>query len=213
MKKTLIISGGDINSETIEKILNNKFNIIIAVDRGLQALYSVGIKPNYIIGDFDSVDKELLNAYKNNDLKVIKLNPEKDYSDTHMALKLAIELESEEVYIIGALGKRMDHALANIHILKEALDKNVKCKILDENNEIQLINTYTELKNDANYKYISLIPLTTEVTGVTLNGLKYTLENAVLNIGHSIGISNEQILDIATIDLKEGILILIKSKD
>lgn len=212
MKKTLIISGGDINLEILKKILSNEFNII-AVDRGLQALYSVGIKPNYIIGDFDSVDKEILDSYKSNDLKVMKLNPEKDYSDTHMALKLAIELKSEEVYIVGALGKRIDHALANIHILKEALDKNVKCKILDENNEIQLVNTYIELKNDENYKYISLIPLTTEVTGVTLTGLKYPLENAILNIGHSIGISNEQILDTATINLKKGILILIKSKD
>lgn len=213
MKKTLIISGGEIDLEFLRKFLNNTFDIIIAVDRGLQALNTIKVKPSYIIGDFDSVDKEILDEYKNTNIEVINLNPEKDYSDTHMALKLAIKQESKEIYIVGALGKRVDHALANIHILKEAIDCNVECKILDNNNEIQLINKYTKLKKDLSYKYISLIPLTTEVTGITLTGFKYPLENATLNIGHSIGISNEQIDDMTTIDIKKGILILIKSRD
>ena len=63
------------------------------------------------------------------------------------------------------------------------------------------------------YRFISLIPLTTQVTGVTLKGFKYLLQDATLTIGESIGISNEQIEKRAEIKLKDGILICIESKD
>lgn len=100
-----------------------------------------------------------------------------------------------------------------MHILKEALDKNIKAKIINENNEIQLINTKTTFEKNEEYKYISVIPLTTEARGVTISGMKYLLENYNLSIGRSLGVSNEQVEAVATIDVKEGVLIIIKSKD
>lgn len=213
--KTLIVSGGNVEEELLNEIYsNNKFDNIIASDRGLEVLDKQGITPNYIIGDFDSIDRKILDKYINNkNIKIRRLNPEKDYTDTHMALKLGVEIESKEIIILGGLGTRIDHMLANIHILKEALENGIECKIVDSRNEIQLINKKTILKIDKNYKYISLIPLTTKAEGITLKGLKYPLSNATLEIGHSIGVSNEQFEDNAIIDLKAGILILIKSKD
>lgn len=215
MLKTIIVSGGDINKNFLEKLnLKNKFNNIIASDKGLEMLDKCNIKPNYIIGDFDSLNEKVLNKYIDDEtVKIIKLNPEKDYTDTHMALKLAIELKSTDITIIGAIGSRLDHTLANINILKEALEKKVACRILNENNNITLIDKNTTIKKEEEYPYISLIPLTTKVTGVTLNGFKYPLDNATMKIGKSIGVSNEQIEDNATIKLEEGILIIIKSKD
>lgn len=213
--KTLIVSGGNVEEELLNEIyLNNKFDNIIASDRGLEVLDKQGITPNYIIGDFDSIDRKILDKYINNkNIEIRKLNPEKDYTDTHMALKLGVEIESKEIIILGGLGTRIDHTIANIHILKEALENGIECKIVDSRNEIQLINKKTILKIDKNYKYISLIPLTTKVEEITLKGFKYPLSNATLEIGHSIGVSNEQLEDNAIIDLKAGILILIKSKD
>ena len=215
MTRTLIVSGGEVEEKLFKEInLNNKFECIIASDRGLEVLDKFNVIPNYIIGDFDSIDKNVLEKYINNKGIVIKrLNPEKDYTDTHMAIKLAIELESKEITVLGAIGTRIDHTIANIHILKECLEKNIECRIINKNNEIQLINRKTTLKLDNNYKYISLIPLTTKVKGINLKGFKYKLSNATLEIGHSIGVSNEQIEDCAEIDLGEGVLILIKSKD
>ncbi len=213
MKKTLIVSGGEIDLEFLMNTLNEGVNNIIAVDKGLEALNKINLSPNYIIGDFDSVRKEILEKYNRDDIKIIKLNPEKDYSDTHMALKLAIELKSNEVYIVGALGNRIDHAIANIHVMKEALDIGIKCKIIDKNNNIELITTGENQVQKTEYKYVSLIPLTTQVTGITLKGFKYPLVNAQLSIGHSIGVSNEIIKQKATIVIKEGILIQISSKD
>ena len=215
MINTLIVSGGNIEKDFFHEIyLNNRFDYVIASDKGLEVLDKCKVKPNYIIGDFDSLNEEILRKYVNdNEKKIIKLNPEKDYTDTHMALKLAIELKSTNLTIIGAIGTRLDHTLANVHILKETLEKDIECRIMDSRNEIQLINRKTTLELDENYRYISLIPLTTMAKGVTLTGFKYPLLNATLEVGHSVGVSNEQIEQIAQINLEEGILILIKSRD
>lgn len=216
MKKitTLIISGGDLDLEFLKTFIKNKkIDYIIAVDSGLEKLDSINLLPNYIIGDFDSIKTNILKNYEDKDIEIIRLNPEKDFSDTHMALKLAIELKSNEVYILGALGKRIDHAIANIHILKEALDNNIKCKIVDNKNEIQVLTKGVNNIEKSNYKYISLFPLTTQVKGITLEGFKYPLNNVTLNIGHSIGVSNEIINEDAKIYINDGILLVIKSND
>lgn len=103
--------------------------------------------------------------------------------------------------------------MANIHILKTALDRNIEAKIIDGNNEIELINTTKKIKKNAQYKYISIIPFTSEAIGITIKGMKYALEDHTLKLGSSLGISNEQIENEAEIQIKQGILILIKSKD
>lgn len=211
-KKTLIISGGDITKQILEITLrNNNFDNIIAVDKGLEILDKCKIQPNYIIGDFDSINKNLVQKYKNSE--IIKLNPEKDFTDTHMAIKLAYKIKSKYITIIGAIGNRIDHTIANIHILKECIERKIMCEIINKNNKITLINKSCYINLEKEYKYISLIPLTTNVTGVTLEGLKYPLKNATLSIGQSIGISNEQTEQKAKIELKKGILICIKSRD
>lgn len=171
------------------------------------------IQPTYIVGDFDSVNTDVLKQYESSNVKIKKLIPEKDFTDTEAALDLAIKINSNMITIIGAIGTRLDHTIANIHILKCALEKNIEAKIINENNEIRLVRKNITLANDNRYKYISLIPLTTEVTGITLKGFKYPLENYTLKIGTSLGVSNEQTENIATINLKSGILIVIKSKD
>lgn len=212
--KALIVTGGRINKNFIKKHLKiNKYDIIIAVDKGLETLDNLDIKPNYIVGDFDSIKKEVLKKYQKTNIEIVELNPEKDLTDTHSAINLAIKLKSKNITILGAIGTRIDHTIANIHILKIAVDKNIDIKIINENNEITLIEHNVKLNKDKNYKYISLIPLTTIVENVTLKGLKYPLENRTLYIGDSLGISNEQLQNEAEIQLEKGILILIKSKD
>lgn len=211
---TLIVTGGNVNTEFLKKILEeNKFETIIAADKGLEALNKINVMPNYIIGDFDSVNKTTLNQYENKNIEITYLKPEKDFTDTHMAIKLAIEKRAKHITIIGATGTRMDHTLANIHALNEALQNNVPTEIINENNRIMLINKKAKLIKNTNYKYVSIIPLTTKITGVTLKGFKYNIENATINLGESIGVSNEQIEQEALIEIKEGIAILIYSKD
>lgn len=188
---------------------------IIVCDRGLEALYQLKIIPNHVVGDFDSVSSEVLEFYKKQTQIIFHTyNAEKDNTDTDIALKLATRLKSSKITILGALGKRMDHAIANIHILKDALEAEIPCQILDEYNRIYLINKETTLEKEKVYgKYVSLIPLTSTVEGLTLTGFKYPLNHYTLPIGTSLGISNEMIEDIAHIKMDKGILIVIESRD
>lgn len=188
---------------------------IIAVDKGLEVLHELNIMPNHVVGDFDSISEEVLRYYQNNSQIIFyKYNPQKDNTDTDIAIQLAIELKSDRITIMGALGKRMDHTLANIHILKYALDAKIPCQIIDANNKIYLIKEkYTLYKEKMYGKYISLIPLTTTAEGITLKGFQYPLKNEVLSIGTSLGVSNEIVEEIATIELKKGILVVVESRD
>lgn len=212
--KTLIITGGKINKNFAKKYLkSNKYDIIIAVDKGLETIDYLKLQPQYVLGDFDSVNTKILEKYKTQNIKIIKLNPEKDLTDTHSAIDLALGIKSTEITILGAIGTRLDHTMANIHILKQALDKNIKAKIVNEKNEIELIDKEIIIKKDDNYKYVSIIPLTTNVTGITIEGMKYIINDYTLSIGDSLGVSNEQIDKEAKISIKTGILVVIKSKD
>lgn len=214
--ETLIVAGGEINREELIKYSKEKKGQnIIAVDKGLEELYQLKIIPNHVVGDFDSVSTAVLQYYQNNP-KIIfhQYNPKKDNTDTDIALKLAIELNSSAITILGALGKRMDHAIANIHILKYALEAKIPCQILDAHNKIYLVkDPITLYKNKIYGKYISLISLTSKVEGITLKGFKYPLNNDSLSVGISLGVSNEIVEDVARIELKEGILIVIESRD
>ena len=214
--ETLIVTGGEIDKNYLRKYCreHEDYNII-AVDKGLEELNQQNIIPNHVVGDFDSISKEILKHYQGNSQIIFhKYNPEKDNTDTDIAIQLAIQLQSSNITIIGALGKRMDHAIANIHILKKALDAKIPCQIVDAYNKIYLVKeNHTLYKNAIHGEYISLIPLTTEVKGLTLKGFKYPLEKYLLPIGISLGISNEIIEEKATIELKEGILIVMESRD
>ena len=82
-------------------VKTDKYDIIIAVDKGLESLDKINIEPDYILGDFDSIDNQVLKKYQKT--KIRKLNPEKDFTDTHSAINLAIELKSSNITIIGAI--------------------------------------------------------------------------------------------------------------
>lgn len=100
---TLIISGGNVDTEFLNKIINNfSYDNIIAVDKGLESLYLLKLLPNHIVGDFDSVNKNIINFYNDKCIPVHQYNPEKDYTDTDIAIKLAISLNSTNITIIGA---------------------------------------------------------------------------------------------------------------
>ena len=108
MNKTLIITGGKINEQFLVEEVKQNYETIIAVDKGLETALKLNIHIHHIIGDFDSVH---IGDGVSTNIQIHKLNPEKDYTDTHMALKLAIELGSTDITIIGWSGTRMDHVL------------------------------------------------------------------------------------------------------
>lgn len=214
--KVLIMTGGDVEETSAAGFLKTyDFSYVIAVDGGLASARRLGLVPDCIVGDFDTVDVGLLEEYKEKGIHFETHRPEKDYTDTELALIYGLELpNTEEIVILGALGRRFDHALANIQILMQALKKKIPCRIIDAYNCICLLDGGKTFCRKKTYgKYISLIPLTEKVTGVTLEGFKYPLEKAVLVQGNSLGISNELTGEYGTLIMEEGILVCIESKD
>ncbi|MDF2800116.1 MAG: hypothetical protein K0S61_19 [Anaerocolumna sp.] len=211
----LILTGGRISIPFAKEYIK-KFNYdtVIAVDRGLAYAKELSVPIDYIVGDFDSVDKRIMDEYIDSDIKIMEYNPEKDATDTELALELSLELMAEEVTILGASGSRIDHTLANINLLYNLLKKKVKASIVDEWNKVYLIEEDTTLNKDLLHgPYLSILPFMDTVKGVYLTGFKYPLANRTMYPYSSLGISNEIIDNTANIRLQSGILIVIEAKD
>lgn len=213
---TAIICGGTINKDFTAFFLKKQnIDCIIAADKGLEFCYEEKIMPDYILGDYDSIRQETLAWYKEHSkTPLMVFPPEKDDTDAGLALEKALKIGSSKIYMLGALGGRMDHCIANIHMLKTALDRGTEAYLADEQNLISLIEKETVIHKEEQFgKYISFLPFTDEVEGITLEGFKYPLADYTMKKGQSIGVSNEMVSEFCRVTFKRGILLMIQSKD
>ncbi|SKC87194.1 thiamine diphosphokinase [Maledivibacter halophilus] len=213
--KCIIVSNGDIYDYSFYKDILDDSDYIICADGGAKHLIKMDIAPNIIIGDFDSITPEDKALFMEKNIEFYKFPRNKDATDTELALDLAISKKPSEIIFIGTIGSRMDHTIANVTLLKKVLDNGIKGRIINENNEICLLNNKNSkmILSDAKGYYISIIPLSVKVKGVTLKGLKYPLKDVEIPLGSTLGISNEIDKDLASIEFKEGLLLIIKAKD
>ena len=161
-KRTVIVSGGILEKEFVLPILQSEeTEFIIGVDKGLQFLYENEIKPDYIVGDFDSVPREIVEHYRTEEnVPIREFNPAKDASDTEIALRLCLGLRRKEIYILGGTGNRIDHLWANIQCLNIALAAGSEAMILDSHNRIRILeHGITLTRAEAFGKYFSVFPL------------------------------------------------------
>lgn len=209
--KTIIIGNGEINDyDIIREYFDEAY--IIACDGGVRHCRAMMIMPNIMVGDFDSANREDAQFFENLGVLKSEYPVRKDKTDMEIAIDLAIEKESDEIYIVGGLGSRFDHSLANVHILLRPMRLGIRACLLDEHNIITLVEDSIDIFGEEG-QTVSLIPLTTEVKGITTENLDYALDDFTMEIGHSLGVSNVMTGDVATISVKEGILILIMSRD
>lgn len=217
MNKTgIIISGGAIMAPfALEFYKNISANVCIAVDRGLEFFYQEKITPTHIVGDFDSIDPDVISYYRNQtQIPIREFNPVKDASDTEIAIRLAIDLGVKELWILGGTGTRLDHVMANIQTLKVAMDAGVKAYLLDPYNRISLLDEPVTLsKNESYGQYFSVFSLGACVENLTICGAKYPLMNHTLYPHDSLTVSNQFVEEKVTIDFKSGIIILMETKD
>lgn len=215
IKTVLIVSGGKACTEAISLLLSKEsFSMIIAADRGLETVDQLKLLPDYILGDFDSVRHELLDKYKDMKIPIISFPAQKDMTDTQIAVELAISHKPDRIIISGATGSRADHMLANIHMLLQPLCAGIDACIIDNNNKIYLRNKSFFINKAEQYgNYVSLLPYTDRVSGITLTGFKYPLNNAELANGSSLGVSNEIEEACGIVSFREGILLVVESRD
>lgn len=227
----LIVSGGQTDSEQLRqqiRELRSKGGVLIAADSGLEVLDQlIGQEilletgamyvPDVAVGDFDSVDPQVLERFqKYGQIRFERHRPEKNETDTELAFTIAQEAGIDQILLMGATGTRLDHVLSNVHLLKAAMDRGMECQLLDKHNRIRLVDRRTVFsRSQWEYSFVSFIPLTMEVKGITLTGFKYPLKDHDLHLGQECGlcVSNELAAEEAVLDLTQGLLLVIEARD
>lgn len=180
-----------------------KDDFILAADGGFKYLSGYGIRPTMTMGDFDSLGGAPEGE------NVIRLPVEKDDTDTGAAIKLGLQKGFRVFHIYGGTGGRLDHTLANIQHLAFLAGEGARGYLYGDGIAV------TAIKNDRLVfprglsGTVSVFSFTESCTGVTERGLKYGLEDAVLESRWPLGVSNSFTGEEAEIAVKEGILIVI----
>jgi thiamine pyrophosphokinase len=209
-KNIIIVSNGRFGDPGFfqKKIASMENYLIICCDGASRHLQELGIKPDIIIGDMDSITYVQLENYKRQGVKIVQYPADKDFTDTELALNYAIELKPAAVYIWGALGGRLDHTLANVFLLRKGKDVSIKTFLIDEYCEAFVIDQEAAFSG-AEGQTVSIIALTEKVESITMKGFLYTIKDEVLTIGESLGISNIINEACAIINVRSGSLLVI----
>ncbi len=198
--KCIIVGAGDFSEN---EILRSNDDLLIAADGGLIGLNLIGVTPDIIIGDFDSLN--FIPDFEG----IIKLPAEKDVTDTAAAVEIGLQKGYREFQIYGGTGGRIDHTIANIQLIISLIKRGYRAEIIGND------RIYTGLCNDKiifddkHRGYISVFSHSDVSSGVSERGLKYTLEDAVLRNDEPLGVSNEFIGCVAEIGVRQGALLII----
>ncbi len=173
-------------------------SVVIAADGGLDFLRSAGISPDYIIGDFDSLGEIPTGG------KVTVLPKEKDVTDMWAAAEKGIDCGCNSFVIYGGTGGRLDHTLANLQLIARLSKRGFETRLYGNGYVISAVtNGELEISGEAG-EYVSVFALSDVCEGVTIENLKYTVENYRLTNDFPLGVSNEFTEKTAKISVKGG---------
>lgn len=172
IKKCVIISGApEENIDYIREYIDNSF--IICADSGYLKCVKLGIKPQLVVGDFDSSPVADLPC------EIVKLQVRKNDTDTFHCVKIAVQKGFEEIYILSGIGSRFDHTYSNVLSLIYCLNKGVKSFLINNKNKIFISDCSVVLER-GKYKYFSLFALFDAVDNLSIKGAEYDLDNYYL---------------------------------
>lgn len=182
-------------------------DLVIAADGGYRALQRAGIHPDLVIGDFDSL------GAAPDEKQVVTLPKVKDVTDTWAAIELGEERGYREFRLYGCTGGRIEHTLANLQTVADVTARGEICRLYDKKQVIFGISggTTVEFGPEA-HGFVSLFSHTDRCTGVTLRGLKYTLEDAELGNCFPLGISNEFLGIPSSVTIGTGLALLVMER-
>lgn len=211
--KVCIILNGEINNydETKQIILREKYDYIIGADGGCNHLYKMGITPQYIIGDLDSINKELVDYYKSKNVLFKTYPSRKDETDSEICVYLAKELKAKKIDFYASLGGRIDHTLANIGLMHYVREMNMKPRIITSEEEVNIMKNEEIILCGKKGDTISIIPIMGDANNITLKNLEYPLNNGKIGYLSSLGISNVMSEDECSIKIEDGYALIIKN--
>lgn len=213
MQRAIIFANGWIDTPPgfLDGLTETDF--IIAADGGAHHCIDLGLTPDVIIGDFDSLDPDNLTGFQQAGVELIKFPTEKDETDLELALQLALDRGLFDVLIVAALGDRWDMSIANILLLAKPILSRLKIRLLTGSQELFLIRGGDQVEIPSKVgSRLSLIPLAGDAYGISTQGLEYSLLDETLYFGSSRGVSNILSQDSAQIKLTDGLLLCIYDK-
>lgn len=186
----------------------------IAADSGLEIYFRLEIKPHIVIGDLDSVSDDAFEWAERNDIPLQSFPEEKDATDTQLAVDAAINMQCDELYILGGIGSRLDHTLANLNLLVHSFEKGVHARLLDPENHIQLLTPGFMVQVQGRPgDLVSILPVGKDLRGLNAQGVHWPLKDDTMRFGGSRGISNYLEEDHASFSLKEGMAFVMQVRE
>ena len=206
----VVVSGGDLQLGAHLRAIVDSAKLVICADGGAANLLPFGVVPKVLIGDLDSTPDETRRQLEDLGCEIIVYPRDKDASDTELAVQEALLRGATRLSILGALGGgRFDHALANVFLLTLPPVEHVDARILTEELEITLVRRRTEFHGEVG-DIVSLLPLTSLVTGVTTDGLEYALAGDTLRQGTTHGLSNVLVEPDGWVEVESGLMLAIR---
>lgn len=207
-KYAVVFANGELHSPQKVKAVAAKADYLIAADGGLQHLFALGLRPDLLIGDLDSVTPDEVDRARSLGFEVHQFPVEKDETDLELALLAAVAAGYSRIRVLAALGGRLDQTLANIYLLNLPQLETLDVRIDDGVTEVLLVSSSIEITGAAG-DTVSLLPLSPIVQGITTRGLKYPLADESLVFFRSRGVSNVMLESQARIEVKLGVLLCI----
>ncbi len=213
MRRAIVFANGrmDVPPPIIASLQST--DLFIAADGGTHHCKALGITPHVIIGDFDSLGNDDILALQKAGVKLIKYPTHKNETDLELAFSYVVDQAISHVSVIGALGSRWDMTIANLLLAAQEKYSNLSIQFLDGTQEMSFIKGKGKLEIDGRAgDTLSLIPVTGDVTGITSHGLEYPLNDEILFIGSSRGVSNVITDQHARVIVRSGLLLACLSK-
>lgn len=205
MKKALIIASYGEHLENLD-ISKLEWDHVICADAGLLIAQRLGITPDTVIGDFDSMDLP-------KEHNPIVLPTEKDLTDSEAAFNWAINHGFDYITMIGGIGGRFDHTMGNIGIMAKCAKNKISVKLVDGQNRVYMIRpgVYTIRKED--YPYLGIVSYDKVTKGIYLSDVKYPMEDGMLTNDTTFGVSNEILGETCKLTFTQGMLLIIQTRD
>ena len=206
--RIVLFVNGDLPAPEEIRALLRDTDLLVAVDGGLKHLENLGLTPNLVIGDLDSADPGSIQQLRAQGVDIRTFPTDKNETDLQLALDAALAMAPDTVWVVAALGGRLDQTLGNIFLLTRPDLADVDIRLVDGESEVFLIRTSATLHGQSGQR-VSLLPLNGAVTGVRTDGLKYPLENETLFPEQTRGVSNHMNTNTASISIQDGLLLCI----
>ncbi len=181
---------------------------ILCADGGARHARKLGLVPEAIVGDMDSLDDETARFFSGQGCRLLRHPPEKDETDTELALAEALGMNPDAVWIFGALGRRLDHTLANLSLLASEAAEGVDVRLVDPFCEAFVVRGTKTIEGEPG-QTVSVFPLGAATEGITLEGFEYPLNGAMMKPGKPYGVSNRLIADRGVIRVGKGALLVV----